>query len=236
MKDYSDKFYTIVAAVSSGGVIGCDGRLPWHMPAELRHFKAVTKGKVIIVGRDTYESLPDVALEGRTYVVVTRQEYYDTRRLQDWAAPSILEAAKYAARVSPSSEIIIAGGGQIFAFTANFADRAIISTINAEVEGDTHFEVDLKSWKLKAFDRIHCEASNLTAEVSHIERPADRRLTPCVGVCSSTALGDPICKGCRRTSYDVDHWNLMPKMVRRMIMRELFLDAGNKSGGRNDRT
>src|SRR4051812_12333568 len=88
MSEASPKIY-LVAAVASNGVIGKDGHLPWHLPEDLKHFKRLTLGHPIIMGRRTWESLPG-ALPGRDNIVVTRQAGYEAAGA---AVASSLEAA-----------------------------------------------------------------------------------------------------------------------------------------------
>lgn len=221
MKNLSDKFFTIVAAMDNGKVIGCKGNLPWHMPAELRHFKSITTGKVIIVGRKTYQSLPKAALEGRTYVVVSRNPNLPMRRLGDLLATSLEKAILLAAKSSASAEIIVAGGGELFLLAAEFADRAVISTINVGCDGDAYFEADLTGWTAEKVEDLLCETSGLEARISYMSRPIEGRLTPCTGVCSSSSLGDPVCVGCGRTSAEVDFWLLQPKAYKRLLTKRL---------------
>jgi len=221
MKNLSDKFFTIVAAMAKDRTIGDAGKLPWHMPSELRHFKSITTGKVVIAGRKTYESLPKAALAGRQYVVVSRDPYYVLRRAEDILATDLEEAVFAAAYTSPSAEIMVIGGGEIFRQAAEFADRAIISTIDAEFQGDTEFQADLSGWRSDKEEEIRCETSELTATIHYLTRPADGRLTPCTGICSSSSLGDPVCAGCGRKSKEVDLWYLQPKAYKRLVTSRL---------------
>ena len=128
---------TIVLARAINGVIGKDGTLPWHIPADLRRFKALTMGSAMIMGRKTFDSLPGV-LPGRQHIVLTRdpewrQDGVDTvHSLED----SIAAAGETA--------ISVIGGAAIFDMFEPIADRIELTEVLAEVEGDVTMP-DLRS-------------------------------------------------------------------------------------------
>lgn len=134
----------IVVAMGVDGVIGVDGDMPWHLPADLAHFKAVTLGHPMIMGRKTYESIGR-PLPGRTTIVVTRQP--------DWAAAGVLVAAGFDQALELArgldSQVFIVGGAQIYAgaFSRGVVDQLIVTKIEAAPDGDTYFpNVDWDSW------------------------------------------------------------------------------------------
>lgn len=134
----------IVVAMGVDGVIGVDGDMPWHLPADLAHFKAVTLGHPMIMGRKTYESIGR-PLPGRTTIVVTRQT--------DWAAEGVLVAAGLGEALALASarddELFIVGGAQIYAeaLGCGVVDEMIVTHIDAAPAGDTYFpQVDWDSW------------------------------------------------------------------------------------------
>ena len=136
---------TIVAAVGRNGVIGVDGRLPWHLPDELRRFKELTIGHVLVMGRRTYESIGR-PLPGRTTVVVTRRP--------DWrpGAPGVLVAHGVADAVETAlavdDEVFVVGGAEVYAAAIPLADRLALTFVDAEPDGDTFFpEVDWDDWR-----------------------------------------------------------------------------------------
>jgi len=139
----------LIVAVSTNGVIGRDGDLPWRLPADLRHFKSTTMGHHLIIGRATWDEVGR-PLPGRTMVVVTRN--------QGFAADGVrvahsLEAALELAK--DDVEPFIGGGAEIYrqALDADVVDRMYVTRIHAEIEGDTFFpEVDWHRWLLA--DRI----------------------------------------------------------------------------------
>ena len=124
----------LIVAVANNGVIGADGHLPWHIPADLRHFKALTMGKPMIMGRKTFESLPGL-LPGRRHIVLTRDPL--------WQAPGAavarsLEAAlELAADGNNEAEICVVGGAEIYALALPRATRIEMTRIHAAVSGDT---------------------------------------------------------------------------------------------------
>jgi dihydrofolate reductase len=135
---------TLIAAVARNGVIGKDNRLPWHLPADLRHFKALTTGRTVIMGRKTWESLPDKfrPLPGRQNIVVTRNEAY---RAEGAVVVASLPAAVAAAQ---SDEAFVIGGAELYATTLALAARLQLTEIDAAFDGDTHFPaIDPHDWR-----------------------------------------------------------------------------------------
>ena len=143
---------SIIAALSDNNVIGRDNRLPWHVSADLKRFKALTVGHHLLVGRKTFESF-DQPLPGRTVVVITRDRNFAADGVL--TAPSV-ERAIELARLD--SEVFIGGGAQIFEQTIPRADRMYLTRIHAEIEGDTFFPDfdDVTEWIL--IDVEHHEA------------------------------------------------------------------------------
>jgi dihydrofolate reductase len=136
---------TILAAVARNGVIGVDGRLPWHLPDELRLFKETTLGHALVMGRRTFESLGR-ALPGRTTVVVTRRPDWQADDEGVLRAGSVAEALSIAGAID--EEVFVVGGAQIFAEALSLADRLALTYVDAEPVGDTEFpDVDLSRWR-----------------------------------------------------------------------------------------
>ncbi|MEN1727705.1 MAG: type 3 dihydrofolate reductase [Pseudomonadota bacterium] len=135
---------TLVAAMSRNRVIGRDGDMPWHLPADLKHFKAVTLGFPVIMGRRTFESIGR-ALPGRLNVVVSRA----TPELPDGVLLAHgLESAIEAC--AEAEQIMVIGGGEIYRQALPLAERLELTLIDAEIDGDTHFpEFSLHDWHLR---------------------------------------------------------------------------------------
>ena len=126
----------LVAAVARGGVIGRDSGIPWRLPEDMRRFRTLTMGHPVVMGRRTWESLPDPfrPLPGRGNVVVTRNP--------DWSAQgadragSIEEALRL---LEGEATVFVIGGGEIYAAALPSADELLLTEIDAEIEGDTYF-------------------------------------------------------------------------------------------------
>jgi dihydrofolate reductase len=156
--------------MSRNRVIGRDNGLPWHLPADLQHFKRTTLGKPILMGRKTYDSIGR-PLPGRTNLVLTR----DAR----WQSPGILvvhSLDEALARCQDVPELAGIGGAQIFELLLPLAQRVHLTRIDAEFEGDTLFpELRPQSWRETALQRYAADARNAYAmEFVTLERvPAD---------------------------------------------------------------
>ena len=136
---------TIVAAVARNGVIGVGGGLPWHLPDDLRRFKELTLGHVLVMGRKTYESIGR-PLPGRTTVVVTRSHAWDPGSSDVLVAGGVPEAIAAAAAIDP--EVFVVGGAAVYAEALPLADRLELTMVDAEPVGDTTFpEVDWSEWR-----------------------------------------------------------------------------------------
>ncbi len=132
-------------------VIGAGGTMPWHLPEDLAHFRRVTSGHPVVMGRRTWDSLPPRfrPLPGRLNVVVTRQESWvpdGGHPADEGGAPvrvagsvdAALADARAAARASGSDEVWVMGGAQLYAATVADADRCVVTEIDTVVEGDTY--------------------------------------------------------------------------------------------------
>ena len=123
-------------------VIGANGAIPWHLPEELKRFKSVTMGHHIIMGRKTYESIGQ-PLPGRASVVVTRQRGY--RAPGALVVHSLDEAI---AVCGGDSEAFVIGGAELYRAALPLADRIYLTTVEAEIPGDTYMpEFELSDWR-----------------------------------------------------------------------------------------
>ena len=121
---------TLVVARATNGVIGRDGKLPWHLPADLKRFKALTMGSAMVMGRKTFDSLPGL-LPGRRHIVLTRDREWEAEGAE--VARSVEEALQLAG----SEPISIIGGAGIFELFMPVADRIELTEVLADVPGDT---------------------------------------------------------------------------------------------------
>ncbi|GAT72867.1 dihydrofolate reductase [Microbacterium hydrocarbonoxydans] len=122
----------LIWAEAHGGVIGAEGGMPWHVPEDLAHFKEVTLGAPVVMGRKTWDSLPDRfrPLAGRENIVITRQ--------QDWAADGARRAATVADAVRGLERVWIIGGAEIFRQVIGDADRLEVTELDLDVAGDAY--------------------------------------------------------------------------------------------------
>ena len=129
-------------------VIGRDNALPWHLPADLKRFKALTMGHAVVIGRKTFDAIGRV-LPGRRWVVLTRDAA--------WRHPGVeratgLDAAL--ATVPEADEVFVAGGAEVYAQALARADRLYVTVIHADVEGDARFPaIERSRWRLVEDER-----------------------------------------------------------------------------------
>jgi dihydrofolate reductase len=129
----------LVAAVADNGVIGQDGGLPWRLKSDMAHFRALTMGKPVVMGRRTWASLGK-PLSGRTNIVVTRDpEFAAAGVLTARTLPAALEAARGDALRRGADQIVVIGGAELYAQTIACADRLVITHVHLRPDGDTRF-------------------------------------------------------------------------------------------------
>lgn len=143
---------SIIAAMANNRVIGKDGELPWHLPADLQHFKALTMGKPVIMGRKTFESIGK-ALPGRDNIVLTHDPSFRSQGIRVvYSWDEAIEAC------DDADEIMVIGGAQLYAQILDQADWLYLTLIDLDIDGDTYFP----DWSTAEWQ-----------EVERIERPAD---------------------------------------------------------------
>lgn len=159
------KKLTIVAAVARNGAIGLRGRMPWHLPRELRHFKRTTLGKPVLMGRKTWEAIGR-ALPGRQNIVVTRSPDYRAEGVE--CASTFEEAVQLAAR----DEVMVIGGGALYRVALPWADRMVLTIVNCSPEADTWFpRWDESRWRVLRRQRFPADEDNpFDWEVRELER------------------------------------------------------------------
>src|SRR5688500_16476905 len=132
---------TLVVARADNGVIGKDGKLPWHLPADLRHFKRVTMGAPMIMGRRTFDSLPGL-LPGRRHIVLTRDK--------DWRAADaeIALSVEDALAKAGAQRVCVIGGAEIFRLFEPIATAVELTEVHLDAAGDTYMpRFDPVRWK-----------------------------------------------------------------------------------------
>jgi len=148
---------TLVAAVADNGVIGNAGDIPWRIPADFAHFKALTLGHVLVMGRATYDSIGR-ALPGRTTIVLTRDPAWSADGVL--VAPGLEEALRLAE--SLPGDVFVAGGAAVYAAALEHAHAQVLTEVHLSPVGDTHYpQFDRSEWAEKRRD------AHLEAEVPH---------------------------------------------------------------------
>lgn len=140
----------LIVARADNGVIGRDGKLPWQLPADLRHFKSLTQNTPMVMGRKTFDSLPGL-LGGRRHIVLTR----DTAWADEGAevVHSVEEALKHA----NAPHVSVIGGAEIYRLFLPRADRIELTEVHVEAEGDTMLEAFGKEWRETRRERHEAE-------------------------------------------------------------------------------
>lgn len=139
---------SIIVAVSDNFAIGKDNDMPWHLPRDLKHFKEVTSGHTVVMGRNTYLSLPKGALPKRRNIILSSTLKSDD--VVPAEVMSTLEEAVSSAKAQGEQELFIMGGGQLYAKTVDIADRMYITHIHSTIkDADTFFpKFDMNEWKI----------------------------------------------------------------------------------------
>lgn len=133
-KNIKHPLITMIAAMDRNHVIGADNDMPWHLPDDLKFFKAKTLGKPVIMGRKTFESIGSRPLPNRRNMVITREADYPAKGAEIFDS---VEKALQSCQVE--DEIVIMGGGQLYQQMMPLADKLYVTLVAAEVEGDTVF-------------------------------------------------------------------------------------------------
>jgi len=147
---------TLVVARAENGAIGRDGKLPWHLPGDLKHFKAVTMGTPMVMGRRTFESLPGL-LPGRRHIVLTRDPAWRADGAE--VAPDVADAV----RIADAQQISVIGGAEIFRLFLPLADRIELTEVHARPEADTF---------MPPFDPAHWREASREAHPAGDGKPA----------------------------------------------------------------
>ena len=135
------KSVSLIVAMGKNRAIGLNGKMPWHLPGELKHFKASTMHKTIVMGRKTWESIGRV-LPGRQNIVVSRNPDYEARGCL--VVTSLDDAITRAA----SEEVMVIGGGQLYRQAMPLADRMLLTLVDCEPDADTWFPLwNSKDWR-----------------------------------------------------------------------------------------
>ncbi|MCB1751480.1 MAG: dihydrofolate reductase [Gammaproteobacteria bacterium] len=132
---------SLIAAIAENCVIGRGNKLPWHLPADLKHFKQLTMGKPMIMGRRTWQSLPGL-LPGRVHIVISRDHGFTAAGCE--IARSFDEALR---KAGPAPEVMVIGGGALYKQVLPYASRMYLTLVRAEIDGDILFpRFDKADW------------------------------------------------------------------------------------------
>ncbi|HEX9088367.1 MAG TPA: dihydrofolate reductase [Arthrobacter sp.] len=149
----NDPRIAMIWAQATNGVIGAGGDIPWHLPEDFRHFRELTAGQPVIMGRRTWDSLPEKSrpLPGRPNIVITGQDA--------WAADGALRASSLSDALSlangaagPGERLWVIGGGRIYAEAMSVAGTAVITVIDKDVDGDTFAPELGAEWSMTAVE------------------------------------------------------------------------------------
>lgn len=138
------KGLVLIAAVAADGAIGKRGQLLWHLPGDLKHFKMLTAGNPVVMGRKTWESLPRRPLPGRQNIVISRNAAYEAPEAE------VVSSIDHALEAADGEQVFVIGGATLYEATIAQADRLEITAIEAvDPEADTYFPtIDADQWQL----------------------------------------------------------------------------------------
>jgi len=158
----NDPLLSLIVARAKNHVIGRNGDLPWHLATDLAHFKKVTSGKPVIMGRATWESLPKRPLPGRQNIVLTRDWTYAAQGARVFSqVGAALAVARSMARRDGQSEFFVIGGAKLFQSCLPLADRIYLTEVSAEPEGDVVFNgINWDEWEETAHAFHGADARN----------------------------------------------------------------------------
>jgi dihydrofolate reductase len=146
---------SIIVAAAENGIIGMENRLPWHLPADLRRFKALTTGHAVLMGRKTFESIGR-PLPRRRNIVISRDPAYRVPGCE--TATGIEEAL---ALTSPDEELFVIGGESLYRALWHRADRLYLTLVHLDARGDTSIPpVDPREWQLVDSRRFPADETN----------------------------------------------------------------------------
>lgn len=158
---------TAIAAIDRLGLIGANGKLPWHLPRDMRRFRERTMGRPVVMGRRTFDSLR-APLGGRFNVVLSRDQSFRTSgaisgSIVAYSVADAMDIAIAHASISGCDEVMIIGGESVFRATAHLLNRALLTLIDDEFPGDAHFLEALYMrdyWRPVERERFEADADN----------------------------------------------------------------------------
>lgn len=139
---------SMIVAMDKNNVIGSDNQMPWHLPDDLKFFKATTLGKPVVMGRKTFESIGSKPLPGRRNVIISREPNYQAAGAELFNS---IEAALQALADEP--EVMIMGGGQLYSQLLSQANKLYLTQVDTQVKGDTVFpKWQTHEWQMESVE------------------------------------------------------------------------------------
>jgi len=160
-----EKHITLIAAMGKNREIGLDGQMPWHLPAELQHFKEATMDRAIVMGRKTWQAIGR-PLPGRQNIVISRNKGFEADGAE------VVSSLQQAIDQSNSDEIMVIGGGQLYELALPMAQRLILTLIDIEPEADTWFpQWTQDEWRSVQVQDFAADESNpLTYQIIELQK------------------------------------------------------------------
>lgn len=144
----------LIAAITDNFVIGAGGNMPWYLPADLAHFKKITSGNTIVMGRRTWESIGR-ALPNRVNIVLTRQNDFVAE------GATVIHSLEELCTIETAGVIFIIGGGELYTHSIDIVDKLHITRIHTTLEGDTFFpQIEASIWSCKESVRYPIDDKN----------------------------------------------------------------------------
>lgn len=158
-----------VVAMSNNNVIGVNNKLPWQLKDDLEHFKKYTTGKIIIMGRKTFESIGRPLPNRQNFVISSNLKEIDGISIFKSLEKAIIAAKKYNKNLNSSQEIAIIGGGYLFRDSINYFNKLVLTRVDCEIDGDVYYpKIELKNWELESsesFLKSEVNQYNFSVEV-----------------------------------------------------------------------
>jgi dihydrofolate reductase len=146
---------SLIAAVAANGIIGAAGKLPWRLPSDMKRFRQLTMGKPVIMGRKTFETIGK-PLDGRVNIVVTRRTaFHADGTIKASSFHDAVRIGEKSAIATGGDEVMVIGGGEIYAAALAIADRLYITHVESAPEGDATFpEIDPTLWRAVSSEQL----------------------------------------------------------------------------------
>jgi dihydrofolate reductase len=144
-----------VVAMSNNNVIGVNNKLPWQLKDDLEHFKEYTTGKIIIMGRKTFESIGRPLPNRQNFVISSNLREVDGISIFQNLENAIIAAKKFNKDLDSAQEIAIIGGGYLFRDSINYFNKLVLTRVDCEIDGDVYYpKIDLKNWELESSENF----------------------------------------------------------------------------------